>query len=189
MDENTVVTATMVAADQADGVTTIEAPVGAENAKTEPAKTEKPDSAELEKLKAALSRANSQAAEYKRALREKQTEAERTAAERAEQEQAMREELEALRKEKDVGDTINRSLALNAEPDVAKKMGEAWNAHDKDSMFECIKAIVEATVARVNNEALNRQPALSAGTPPTKNDTDDELTMRLRRYAGLGVHR
>lgn len=183
MDENNVVTTEPVnAADIKDGV--IDG--NAEIVKAEPAKT---DSAELEKLKAALSRANSQAAEYKRALREKQTEAERTAAERAEQEQAMRDELEALRKEKDVGDTINRSLALNAEPDVAKKMGEAWNAHDKDSMFECIKAIVEGAVASANNAALNRQPGLSAGTPPTKNDTDDELVMKLRRYAGLGVHR
>lgn len=182
MDENKVDT-TLIVADQQDGMSTIE------SAKTEPAKTEKPDNSEIERLKAALSKATSDAASWKRQYREKQSESERAEAERAEQEQAMRDELEALRKEKDVGDTINRSLALNAEPDVAQKMGEAWNAHDKAAMFECIKAIVEATVARVNNEALNRQPGLSAGTPPTKGNTEDELTAKLRRYAGLNVHR
>lgn len=187
MDEHIVET-TLNIADQQDGMSTIE-PTKTEPAKTEPAKAEKPDSAELEKLKAALSRANSQAAEYKRALREKQTESERAAAERAEQEQAMRDELEALRKEKDIGDTINRGLALNAETDVAQKMGEAWFEHDKVAMFDCIKAIVEATVARMNQEALNRQPGLSAGTPPTKGNVEDELTAKLRRYAGLPVHR
>ena len=182
MDENTVDT-TLVAADQKDGMEVIE-PV-----KTEPAKTEKPDNAELEKLKAALSRANSQAAEYKRALREKQTETERAAAERAEADKAMREELETLRKEKDISDTVSRSLALNFDADTSQKLAEAWNAHDKDSMFDALKSFVEATTTRLNNEALNRQPGLSAGIPPTKGNTEDEITAQLRRYAGLPVRR
>ena len=56
MDENAVVTEQVV-----------EQP---ETKLTEPAKETKPDP-ELEKLKAALSRANGEAAEYKRQLREK----------------------------------------------------------------------------------------------------------------------
>ena len=66
MDENTVVTATMVAADQKDGVTTVEAPVGVETAKTEPVKTEKTDTAEVEKAADEILAANPKAvAEYK----------------------------------------------------------------------------------------------------------------------------
>ena len=64
-----------------------------ETVKTEPAKAEKPDNAEVEKLKRLLSKANSEAASYKEQLRAKQTADEREKAERAEQEQAMREEL------------------------------------------------------------------------------------------------
>jgi hypothetical protein len=184
MDENNVVTATMVAADQKDGVTTVEAPVGAENAKTESVKTEKTDTAEVEKLKAALSRANSQAAEYKRALREKQSETERAEAERAEQEQAMREELETLRKEKRVSDYTAKCVALNMDAELAAQTANALADGNMDSVFDCLKAFVEATTTRLNNEALNRQPGLSAGIPPTKNNTVDTDYENMRRWMG-----
>lgn len=187
MDENKVET-TLNIADQQDGMSTIE-PEKTEPAKTEPAKAEKPDSAELEKLKAALSRANSQAAEYRRALREKQTESERAEAERAEQEQAMRDELETLRKEKRVSDYTGKCLALNMDADLAGKTANALADGDMESVFECLKAFVEATTTRLNNAALNAQPKLSAGTPPTKGNVEDELTAKLRRYAGVPVHR
>ena len=182
MDENNA-DVTLVAADQKDGMEIIE-PV-----KTEPAKVEKPDNAEVEKLKAALSRANSQAAEYKRALREKQSETERAEAERAEQEQAMREELETLRKEKRVSDYTAKCVALNMDAELAAQTANALADGNMDSVFDCLKAFVEATKTRLNNEALNRQPGLSAGIPPTKGNTDDEITAQLRRYAGLPVHR
>lgn len=156
--------------------------------KTEPAKETKPDP-ELEKLKAALSRANSEAAEYKRALREKQTEKERADAERAEADKAMREELETLRKEKRVSDYTGKCLALNMDADLAGKTANALADGNMDSVFDCLKAFVEATKTRLNNEALNRQPGLSAGIPPTKGNTEDEITAQLRRYAGLPVHR
>ena len=177
MDESTVDT-TLVAADQKDGMEVIE-PV-----KTEPAKTEKPDNAELEKLKAALSRANSQAAEYKRALREKQTEQERTEAERAEADKAMREELETLRKEKRVSDYTGKCLALNMDAELAGKTANALADGDMESVFDCLKQFVEATTTRLNNEALNRQPGLSAGIPPTKNNTVDTDYENMRRWMG-----
>ncbi len=179
MDENVVVT-TEAATENVEQTETV---------KTEPAKTEKPDSGEMEKLKAALSRANSQAAEYKRALREKQTETERAEAERAEADKAMREELETLRREKRVSDYTGKCLALNMDADLAEKTANALAEGDMDSVFECLNRFVEATTTRLNNEALNRQPGLSAGTPPTKGNTEDEITAQLRRYAGLPVHR
>ena len=160
----------------------------AEPVRTEPAKETKPDP-ELEKLKAALSRANSEAAEYKRALREKQTEKERADAERAEADKALREELETLRKEKRVSDYTGKCLALNMDADLAGKTANALADGDMDSVFDCLKAFVEATKTRLNNEALNRQPGLSAGVPPTKGNTEDEITAQLRRYAGLSSHR
>lgn len=180
MDENTVDT-TLVAADQKDGMEVIE-PV-----KTEPVKTEKPDNAEVEKLKAALSRANSQAAEYKRALREKQSETERVAAERAEQEQAMREELETLRKEKRVSDYTGKCLALNMDAELAGKTAAALADGDMESVFDCLRNFVDATVTRLNNEALNRQPNLSTGTPPTTNTAVKSEEDKIRQWMGIPI--
>ena len=145
--------------------------------------------AELEKLKAMLSKANSQAAEYKKQLREKLSEAERTKAERAEQDKALREELETLRKEKAVSEYTAKCVSLKMDTELAAKTATAMADGDMNAVFDCLKQFVEATATRLNNEALNRQPGLSAGTPPTKGNTEDEITAQLRRYAGLPVHR
>lgn len=160
-----------------------------EPAKTEPAKEDKADAAEVERLKRLLSKANSEASSYKQQLREKQTETERAEAERAEQEQAMRAELAELRKEKAVSDYTAKCVALNMEADLATRTANAMADGDMNAVFDCLQAFIEATTTRLSNEALNRQPGLSAGTPPHKGNTDDELTAQLRRYAGLPVHR
>ena len=152
-----------------------------EPAKTEPAKSEKPVNAEVEKLKAALSKANGEAAEYKRQLREKQSAAEREAAEREEQEKAMREELEALRKDKTVTDYTNKALEVGFDADTAAKAANAMASGDTAAMFDALKAFVEATKTRLENEALNRQPALSAGAPPSTNTVDAE-TAQIRKW-------
>ena len=160
-----------------------------EPTKAEPKKDEKPANPELEKLKTALSKANSEAAEYRRMLREKQTEQERAEADRLEQEKSMREELEMLRKEKQVSDYTAKCVALNFEPELAAQTANALADGNMDAMFDCLKAFVEATTTRLNNEALNRQPGLSTGIPPTKQSTDDADLNNLRRYAGLPIHR
>lgn len=178
MDENNVVTTTTDATADVEQTETV---------KTEPAKTDKADTAEVDKLKAALSRANSQAAEYKRQLRAKQDAAEAAEAERAEQEQAMREELETLRKEKRVSDYTTRCVALNMDAELAGKTAAALADGDMDSVFDCLKAFVDATTTRLNNEALNRQPGLSAGIPPTTNAAVKSEDDKIRGWMGLPI--
>ena len=182
MAENTVVTTEQAAVEQTE-------PAKTDPVKTEPAKDEKPVNPEVEKLKAALTKASADAAEWKRQLREKQSEQERAEAERAEQEQAMREELETLRKEKQVSDYTARCVALNMEADLAAQTANALSDGNMDAVFDCLRQFVDATEKRLNNEALNRQPGLSAGVPPTANSVTDEETAKLRRYAGLPAHR
>ena len=152
-----------------------------EPATTEPKKDDKPTSAEIEKLKIALSKANGEAAEYKRQLREKQTQAERAEAERQEQEKAMREELDALRRDKAVTDYTNKALEVGFDADTAAKAANAMASGDTAAMFDALKAFVEATKTRMENEALNRQPALSAGAPPSTNTVDAE-TAQIRQW-------
>lgn len=160
-----------------------------EPAKTEPVKDAKPVNAEVDKLKAALSKANSEAAEYKRQLREKQSASEREAAERAEQEKAMRDELETLRKEKAVTDYTNKALEVGFDAEIAAQTANAMADGNMDAVFDALKAFVEATRTRLENEALNRQPALSAGVPPTKNTTTDADMEQMRRWMGVPIRR
>ena len=181
MDENTVVTSATT-----DATPDVEQ---TETVKTEPVKIDKADTAEVEKLKRLLSKANSEAASYKEQLRAKQTETERAEAERAEQEQAMRDELETLRKEKRVSDYTGKCLALNMDAELAGKTATALADGDMDSVFDCLEAFVEATKTRMNNEALNRQPGLSAGIPPTKNNTVDTDYENMRRWMGAPSRR
>lgn len=169
MDENTVVTS---------------APVTEPEAKNE---AEPKPNAEVEKLKAMLSKANGEAAEYKRQLREKQSEAERAEAERAEADKAMREELEALRKEKRVSDYTGKCLALNMDADLAAQTAAALADGDMESVFDCLKNFVDATVTRLNNEALNRMPGLSSGTPPTTNTAKKSEDDKIRQWMGLPI--
>ena len=176
MDENNVVTTTTDATEQ-----NVE--------QTEPAKTEKSGNSEVDKLKALLSKANGEAAEYKRQLRLKQTEQERAEAERAEAEKAKDERLAELERIVSVGEYTNKCMALKFEPDLAAKTAGALADGNMDALFDCLKEFVDATTQRLQNEALNRQPGLSAGTPPTKANADDEFTAKLRRYAGLSAHR
>ena len=179
MDENNVVTTTTDATADVEQTETV---------KTEPAKVEA-DSADVEKLKRLLSKANSEANSYKQQLREKQSAEERAAAERAEQEQAMREELETLRKEKRVSDYTAQCVALNMDAELAAQTANALADGNMDSVFDCLKAFVEATKTRLNNEALNRQPGLSAGIPPTKNNTVDTDYENMRRWMGAPSHK
>lgn len=179
MDENTVVTSATT-----DATPDVEQ---TETVKTEPVKIDKADTAEVEKLKRLLSKANSEAASYKEQLRAKQTETERAEAERAEQEQAMRDELETLRKEKRVSDYTGKCLALNMDAELAGKTANALADGDMDSVFDCLRAFVEATKTRLNNEALNRQPGLSAGTPPTTNTAVKSEEDKIRGWMGLPI--
>lgn len=181
MDENNVVATTTENTEN-----TVEQ---TETAKTEPVKTEKTDTAEVEKLKAALSRANSQAAEYKRQRNEALDKSKLAEVERAEKEKADAERLAELERIVAVSDYEKKCLALDFGAELSTKTANALADGNMDSVFDCLKAFVEATKTRLNNEALNRQPGLSAGIPPTKGNTEDEITAQLRRYAGLPVHR
>ena len=149
----------------------------------------KDNSEEVKNLKESLSKANSQAAEWKRQFREKQTEQERAEAERAEAEKAKDERLAELERIVSVGEYTNKCMALKFEPDLAAKTAGALADGNMDALFDCLKEFVDATTQRLQNEALNRQPGLSAGTPPTKANADDEFTAKLCRYAGLSAHR
>ena len=145
----------------------------------------KPDSGETDKLKAALSKANSEAAEWRRQLREKQTEQERAEAERAEREKAVEEELRGLRRDKTVSGYVAQCLALGYDKDLAQRAAEAMADNDAAAIMECQQTFLEAKQKELEAAALNKQPTLTSGSPPTAKQADVEKQNQLRAYMGL----
>ena len=105
--------------------------------------TPKDNSDEITKLKTALSNANSQAAEWKRQFREKQTEAERAEAERLEREKAVEEELRALRRDKSVSGLTAKYLSLGYTEELASRAAEATADNDAATILECQQIFLE----------------------------------------------
>ena len=145
----------------------------------------KPSTEEADKLKAALSKANSEAAEYKRALREKQTEEERKAAERAERDKSIEEELKTLRRDKTVSGFVAQCLALGYPNDLALRAAEAMADNDAAATLACQQEFLEAKKKEYEAAALNKQPGLTPGTPPTAGQADKDEQNKIRSWFGL----
>ena len=140
---------------------------------------------EVTKLKAALSKANSDAAEWKRQFREKQTEAERAEAERKEREAAVEDELRTLRRNKSVSGYVAQYLALGYTQELALKAAEATADNDAATIMSCQQEYIEAKTKELEAAALNKQPPLSIGSPPTAKDADKDAINKTRSYFGL----
>ena len=145
----------------------------------------KPDSGETDKLKAALSKANSEAAEWKRQFREKQTEQERAEAERAEREKAVEEELRGLRREKTVSGYVAQCLALGYDKELALRAAEAMADNDAATIFACQQDFLENKKKEYEAAALNKQPTITPGSPPTAQQVEKDEYNKTRSYFGL----
>lgn len=140
---------------------------------------------EVTKLKAALSKANSDAAEWKRQFREKQTEAERAEAERKEHEAAVEDELRTLRRDKSVSGYVAQYLALGYTQELALKAAEATADNDAATIMSCQQKYIEAKTKEIEAAALNKQPTLTKGAPPTASDVDKDEVNKRRQLVGL----
>ena len=143
------------------------------------------ESDEVTKLKTALSKANSEAADWKRQFREKQTEQERADAERKEREEATAEELRTLRREKTVSGYVANCLALGYDNELALRAAEAMADNDAKVIMECQQEFLANKTKEIEASALNKQPSLTLGATPTAKIAEAEATNKLRSYWGL----
>ena len=143
------------------------------------------ESEEVVKLKTALSKANSEAADWKRQLREKQSEAERAEAERAEREQAVEQELKMLRRDKTVSGYIANCLALGYDKDLALRAAEAMADNDAATILACQQDFLEAKKKEYEAAALNKQPTITSGSPPTAKAAEADAYNKMREAWGL----
>ena len=145
----------------------------------------KPVTGETEKLKAALSKANSEAAEWRRQYNAKLSEAERAEAERVEREREVEEELKTLRREKTVSGYVGSCLALGYDKDLALRAAEAMADNDAATILACQQDFLAAKTKELEANALNKQPSLSVGAPPTSATAEKNTQNELRRIMGL----
>lgn len=145
--------------------------------------------AELGKAKNVISRTNSEAAEYKRQLREKLTESEKAEADRLESERKREEELAALRAEADAykrerttAQYSKSLLGAGFDAETADLIANALPDGVNADFFGQLKAFNDKQKQESVLDNYRKQPSLSVGTPP--NAGDAELA-KLRSYIGL----
>lgn len=142
-----------------------------------------PDAGELKRLKDAVSRANSEAAEYKKQLRAKQTDDEARAQQEAEERAAMQKELEGLRKEKALSGFQAKFLSLGYDEASATEAAKAMQAGDFDAVFAAQSKFIEATKKSAVAESLKSQPSLTGGEPVSGGNVENPAVAAFRKAA------
>lgn len=137
------------------------------------------------KLKEALSRANGDAAEWKRKYRATLDDAKRAEEERAERDKARDEELEMLRKERTVSRLEAQYLAAGYSPELASASAKAQADGDTAAVIANQMKFIEETKTKLEAAALGKQPPITPGKPPKGESDDDKLAATMMKYAGL----
>lgn len=137
------------------------------------------------KLKEALSRANGDAAEWKRKYRATLDDAKRAEEERAEENKKRDEELEQLRKERAVSKLEAQYLAVGYSAELASATAQAQADGDTATVLANQMKFIEETKKNIEAAALGKQPPITPGQPPKGESDDDKLAKTMLKYAGL----
>ena len=130
------------------------------------------NSAEVERLQNALSKSNSEAANYKKQLREKMSAEEITAKETADKMEELQSKYDALLKEATISKNKARLLALGYEDALATETAEAMVNGDTDKVFAAHKKHLDSVVKRERENALKDTPKPTGGSGKGKSVED-----------------
>lgn len=100
------------------------------------------NSAEVERYKNATSKANSEAAEYKRKLKELEAKASEGASDTEKKVADLQEQIETLQREKSISERKASFLTLGMNDETALKCSEAFTSGDSDSFFDAMKGFM-----------------------------------------------
>jgi hypothetical protein len=120
-------------------------------------------SAEIERLKNALSKSNSEAADYKKQLREKMSADEIKAKEDAEKQEKLQSDYDALLKKVNLSENKAKFLALGYDDALAEETATAMVEGDMEKVFANQKKHIEATVKKVRSDVLKETPKVTGG--------------------------
>lgn len=114
--------------------------------------------------KATFDKTATEAADYKKQLRAKQSDEEAKAAKEAEERAALMARLEELEREKTVGVYTNSYLALGYDEKTAKASAEALAKGDMETVFANHKIHNETREKALRTELLKQTPPPASGT-------------------------
>ena len=143
------------------------------------------ESSEVIKLKNAYNKACEEAGNYRKQLREKQSEAERAEADRAEQLKAMQDELASYRNKERISTYKANLMGAGIDAETADLMAKSLPEGVSDEYFQATKSFLDAQRKNAEIAALGKQPGLSVGTPPKGMTKDDEIVAIAMKSAGL----
>lgn len=141
--------------------------------------------AENEKQRTSISRASSDAADWKRKYTATLDEAKQKELALEEQRKRELEELELLRSERRVSNYREKLMDAGIDRDTADLMAKALPDGVGEEYFTAYKAFSESQRQAQQAAALKNQPGLSVGMPPTAADAQREDLNRLRKSFGL----
>ena len=121
------------------------------------------NSAEVERLKNALSKSNSEVADYKRQLREKMSADELKAKEDAEKQEKLQKDYDELVKKVTLSEYEAKYLALGYDEALAKETAKAMANGELDKVFANQKKHSEAIEKKVRSEILKDTPSPDGG--------------------------
>ncbi len=116
------------------------------------------NSAEIDRLKAALSKSNSEAADYKKQLREKMSADELKAREEAEKYEEVVKERDALLREKTVLGHKTKFLSLGYDESLANETAEAMVNGDTNKVFANHQKHLDTFEKKIRAEVLKDTP-------------------------------
>ena len=126
------------------------------------------NSAEIERLKNALSKSNSEAADYKKQLREKMTAEEVKAKEDAEKLNDLQSKYDTLLKESTIAKNKARLMALGYDDSLAAEAAQAIADGDSEKAFAAQKKHLDAVEKKIREDVLKDTPKPAGGNGKPK---------------------
>lgn len=132
---------------------------------------------EIERYKTAASKANSEAADYKRKLSEKMSEQERAQAEREEELKQLREAVAESKRKEAIAEHKAQYAALGYSEELAEKAATAMAEGNSADMFTALKDFLSAHDKSYRDQLLRSgsEPPAGASNEPSKKYTADDL--------------
>lgn len=156
-----------------------------QNLEVPEAKAESVPNDEITRLKNALTKSNSEAADYRKKWQSTLSEQERLEAERQQRDAERDARIAELEKEKAVGDYTAKCLAMGYSAELAKSSAIAWAEGNNEQVFADMNTFIAEKTKQLQAEALNNQPQLTNGSPVVTPTPEDDLTAAFRKAIGL----